>query len=302
VTDPALLLQMEELERYVRSDYPEISKILSVNTLLKKMNREMHNGDESYYRVPETKQQIDDYLLLYSGDISSLINTKSGKNKMRMTFTISRQGTKYIEAFEKDLLRFVSEKNGEYMKSHNVRATMTNVANLASAANAIVIRGQITSIITSVVIVALLLLIILGSVKLSMVAMIPIFFGILTNFGVMGLLGIDLNTATSLVASISVGVGVDYAIHFTSFFKNEIIAGKKRDEALRSTIMHTGRAIFYNVLSVTLGFLVLIFSEFVPINDFSILISVCMVATGLASLLLIPLVIRTAYGVNMQKV
>jgi|GEM_PF-579539 len=302
VTDPELLARLDELERYVRSDYPEISKILSVNTLLKKMNREMHNGDDGWYRLPETKQQLDDYLLLYSGDVSSLLNTKSGKNKTRMTFTIARQGTKYIEAFEKEILRFMNEKNGDFMKSQNVRATMTNVAHLASAANAIVIQGQVSSIVSSVVIVAVLLLIILGSLKLSLIAMIPIFFGILTNFGVMGLLGIDLNTATSLVASISVGVGVDYAIHFTNFFKNEILSGKRRDEAIHTTIMHTGRAIFYNVLSVTLGFLVLIFSEFVPINDFSILISVCMVATGLASLLVIPLVIKISCRADMKRV
>lgn len=292
ITQPEVLAKLDELENYLLEKYPEISKVASINTLMKKMNKEMNQGDEAFYVLPDTKQKIDDYLLLYSGDIDGLINIHGGKNKLKTTITITRQGTTFIDSLEEDIYNFFYNENPDFIETYGLRVNMTNVPHLASAGNALVTEGQIKSVATSIIIVAILLYFILGSVKLSCVALIPIIFGMLTNFGFMGLLGIDLNLATSLVASVAVGVGIDYAIHFTNYYKMERSEGRSLDQAIDNTILHTGRAIFYNVISVTLGFLVLLFSEFVPIIDFSILLSVCMIATGLGSLLLIPSVIK----------
>jgi predicted RND superfamily exporter protein len=104
----------------------------------------------------------------------------------------------------------------------------------------------------------------------------------------MGLLRIPLDIATVLVGSVSIGIGVDYAIHMITHYYYEAKSGSSAPSSLDHAIRVSGKAIVINVLSVALGFLVLLFSNLVPLKNFGLLVAVTMLTSGAAALTLLP--------------
>jgi len=147
----------------------------------------------------------------------------------------------------------------------------------------------------SLAIALLFVIIIVGAILRSLIegifAAIPIISAIIILFGIMGYTGIPLNIVTVLVASIAVGIGIDYSIHVITHFKDSVKRGASIPHALKDTIGISGKAIIINVISVSAGFLVLLFSEMVPLQYFGLLIFLSMVASGLAALTFLPVIL-----------
>ncbi len=96
------------------------------------------------------------------------------------------------------------------------------------------------------------------------------------NFGVMGYLGIPLDVATAMIASIAIGIGVDYSIHFVSRYRKEMRGTQDKSEALVTATKTTGRGISFNAITLTLGFGVLLFSSFYFMTVFGFLLALSM--------------------------
>jgi predicted RND superfamily exporter protein len=111
----------------------------------------------------------------------------------------------------------------------------------------------------------------------------------MVNFAVMGFLGIKLNIGTSMVASVSVGIGIDYTIHYMEAFKREYAAGGA--EFLRRTFTTSGKAILINAVSVGAGFAVLLLSRFVMLADLGLLIALTMGTSAFVSLSVLPVLL-----------
>jgi predicted RND superfamily exporter protein len=98
-----------------------------------------------------------------------------------------------------------------------------------------------------------------------------------------------------MVASVSVGIGIDYTIHYIEAFKREYRAawrsGHTEDEFLMRVYATSGKAIIINALSVGMGFAVLLFSQFIMLGDFGLLIAITMATSALTSLTLIPILL-----------
>ena len=126
-------------------------------------------------------------------------------------------------------------------------------------------------------------------------ATIPIIATIIVLFGFMGATGIPLDIATVLVASIALGIGIDYSIHIITHFNHIHKKTKNLNGAMEETIVISGKAIVINVLSVSAGFLVLIFSQMVPLQNFGILVALSMVGSGFGALTLLPVLLILYY-------
>jgi predicted RND superfamily exporter protein len=111
----------------------------------------------------------------------------------------------------------------------------------------------------------------------------------------MGYTGIPLNIVTVLVASIAIGIGIDYSIHVITHFNDSVRKGATIRQALEDTIGISGKAIVINVISVSVGFMVLLFSEMVPLQYFGLLIFLSMIAAGLSALTLLPVILILAH-------
>jgi len=152
-------------------------------------------------------------------------------------------------------------------------------------------KSQFQSLIIAIVLVSLLLIFQLKSFWGGMIAVSPIVLTVLLNFAVMAYLNVPLDIATILVASIAIGIGIDYTIHFTNRFKVEFSKDVTPIEALEKTLKSTGRAILVNALSVSLGFLVLMFAQLIPIQRFGWLTATTMVFSAAGALTFLPALI-----------
>ena len=108
----------------------------------------------------------------------------------------------------------------------------------------------------------------------------------------MGFAGIELNTSTSLVSSIGIGIGVDFSIHFITWYRRELMVGRNILAAVDRTILHKGRAILYNLLVIVGGFVVMVGSQMGPLRDFGMLTAICMTVTAFGALVVVPSFIR----------
>ena len=150
------------------------------------------------------------------------------------------------------------------------------------------INSQMGSIAIAIFFVIVLVGAILRSLKNGFLAAIPIIATMVLLFGFMGLTGISLNIATVLVASVALGIGIDYAIHIIAHFKSSLKKNKEVYKAVEESIFVSGKAIIINVISVAAGFLVLLLSDMVPLQYFGLLIALSMISSCLGALTLLP--------------
>lgn len=107
-------------------------------------------------------------------------------------------------------------------------------------------------------------------------------------FGLMGYFGIDLNFMTAFQASILIGVGVDYTIHVVWRYREERRAGYNDRESVHRLFKATGRGIVFNAIAVIIGFMVLLFSGFLPVRFFGMMMVTIIFVCLIAAVLLVP--------------
>ena len=156
--------------------------------------------------------------------------------------------------------------------------------------NSSLFRGQIRSIILAFLMVFTMLVIQFKSFKIGFFSIIPLVLTVITAGGVMGIFHIPLNVSTMMVASIAIGAGIDYTIHFISRYKNEL-KRKEKIDALKTTLTGTGRAIIFNSISIAAGTFVLTLSSIGMMVAFGQLIGSVMLVSVIYTLLLLPILL-----------
>ena len=162
------------------------------------------------------------------------------------------------------------------------------VSKLYLVVNRLIVRTQISSIIMAAILVILVVSLMFRSLPAGLLSVVPLLLAIVVNFGMMGLTRTKLDLATAIIASVAIGIGVDYAIHFLSRFHHVMLSGGDFRAATTGTMITAGRAIIFNMISVAAGFLVLCFSNFPPLQSAGWLIALTMLTSALGALTLLP--------------
>ncbi|MCH5373064.1 MAG: RND family transporter, partial [Planctomycetes bacterium] len=121
--------------------------------------------------------------------------------------------------------------------------------------------------------------------------LIPNVFPIAVLIGGMGWLGIPINIGTAMIACVSMGLTVDSSIHYLASFQRERSRSQSLEEALRRTSQDVGRALIFANLALVAGFIVLTYSQFIPLVYFGILVSLAMIGGLAGNLILLPLML-----------
>ncbi len=140
-------------------------------------------------------------------------------------------------------------------------------------------RTQLISMFFTLFLTFLMTSYLLRSLKYGLLSLSAISISLLINFGLMGWANLGLNPITVFVASLAIGIGIDYTIHFIA---------RMRQDGIRPAITGTGRAILFNALSVCAGFLTLLFAQLVPLRTFGLLIAITMITASLGAITVIP--------------
>jgi predicted RND superfamily exporter protein len=159
-----------------------------------------------------------------------------------------------------------------------------------------IVVNQLRSIGLTLIGVAALLLLYSRSVTTVGLTVLPVLAALVLLFGGMGYAGLSLGIATSMFASLTVGIGVDFALHFQHGYRSARRRGEEHAAALRATLGGPGRAIRWNVGVLAAGFSVLVVSDLGPNRALGILLASAMLACYAMTLLLLPLLLLRAGG------
>ncbi|MEO6238700.1 MAG: MMPL family transporter, partial [Vicinamibacterales bacterium] len=177
-----------------------------------------------------------------------------------------------------------------------IKATTTGSGRLFSTLDHYLVSSQISSFGTAFFTVFAVIFIIFRSVRFGFLTIAPNVLPVLAVLGVMGFLGISMNIATVMVASVALGVVDDDTIHFINRYRREVAAGASTDEAIEASTVHEGRASLTTAIINSLGFGVLMFSEYKPTAWFGGLLGLTMAVAFLAEVFILPATIKLLPG------
>jgi hypothetical protein len=272
---------------------------ISGSELLELLNKEMNYKAAQYYEIPVDKEKygaeseenlqnlISQYLLLYSGSVDDLINDSLEPDKAQIIIQLNTPSTITADMVRGEIADYADSNFPEEYKT-----TISGNASMALAANNLIISSQIRSILISFIVVFIIVAFSFKSLLAGLYGIIPLAFSLIVNFALMGYTGIKLDVGTAMVASIAIGIGVDYTIHFLHSYNREI--QKEEDIFLVSkrTLTSTGKAVIFNAISVAAGFLVLVFSNFYPLVYLGLLIAVTMFTSSIGALTILPVLLN----------
>ena len=311
--EPEILYKVDNLQAKIES-YDKVGKVVSIVDYIKRMNYAIHGEDKSYKRIPRsTEQEIDvdwiekdgqeveierkvevkgynqiaQYLLLYEGaggkDIDKVIDNQYKQANLNVFLTSDSSTT------NKRIIRKIVHYFEEIFTDDFV-LSFAGISTLNIAVADMIIKGQIWSIVISLGAVLVMIAFMVRS-PIGMLGMLPIGFTILCNFAIMTISHVSLDAGTSIVSSIAIGVGVDYCIHFLVWMSYERERGYTMCQATRNAILAVGTPITLNAVVVGCGFMVLTFSNFVPVVNFGWLLCTTMLICSISTLTILPTIL-----------
>ncbi len=287
--NPEVLEVMDDIQKKVEMN-PLVGDSFALTDYLKRMHQVMHADDSEYNRIPESRDLIAQYLLLYemSGDPDNLNQVVDyDYANANMTFQLKSDSSALMMEVMKEIDPFLPALAAEGV---SVQYAGSGYKSMIFAE--LLMKGQIASLLFSFILVALMLTLMFKSILTGLAGTIPISVTAVINFGLMGLLGIPLSSSTAIISAIAIGIGVDYAIHLIEQYRTNREKGFGYNQAAEKTLAHTGRAIVYNAIAVIGGFSVLLVSVFPPNRQVGGLVGLNMATSmaGTLTLLILALV------------
>ncbi len=285
--DPDVLNAMLDLEKFLLDH--GVAKTFSLTTLVRQMNERFHADDPAFYVIPDERNTVSQLLLLYTFQGGSLGNmalgdfsagTVTGMYKMDSSGNVSRLAG-LVQAY-------LDER---FPEGGDLRVRMIGMTTLMDRMFSQMTRSQLVGLGTTVTAVAILVMLLMGSIIAGLIAAIPLVLTVTFSMGIMAYTGQPLDIMTLMVSVVAVGIGVDYSIHFISRFRSEFRRDKNAERALQATIQTTGRGITYNALTVALGFFILVFASFKGIRTFGWQIALTMGVSALSAISIIPAIL-----------
>ncbi len=303
IKEPSVLKAMWELQKYIEN-LDNVSYTFSIADYIRHINFTINDQNETFRKIPDIKEtinaekynyingretityekkevagkdQVANLLLLYEmggGDVlTSIVN--SSYSKACIHIIISDTSTNALRTLIKQINSYINQN----IKFDNIKIKYTNHYIRLITTDSIV-QSQINSIITTLLAISILLILIYRSVLYGLITLLPTFIAIMCNFIVMWIFDVPLDIGTSVIASIGIGVGIDYAVHLYQRFKLNYIKYDNYKIAVNNAIHDSGRGILSNAFAVGIGFIVLTFSSFKIIFDIGWIITLSMFTTS----------------------
>ncbi|WP_136481322.1 efflux RND transporter permease subunit [Cognatitamlana onchidii] len=287
---PNNLQKIQDLQYYAET-LPHVKGSISIVDFLKKMNQSLHENNPEYYKVPENKDLIAQYFLLYSasGDPTDFDNYVD--YDYRLANIRLRMDTGKYE-FEKPVVDAINSYLGNNFNSDTIKATTTGKVTVDAYWINRLGFNHFLGAGLALLVVLLVSALSFRSFSAGLLTIIPVSISVLFIYTVMGLLNIWLAVGTSMFAAIAIGIGVDFAVHTVDrlkFLLND--QGLPVKQAYSEFYKSAGRALLFNFLALALGFSVLMTSSVPPLSKFGFLVAVAVSVSFIGSMTLLPAIV-----------
>ncbi len=286
--DPEVLRFFERLQGFLESR-PEVGSTSSLADLVKETYFTLRGDDPAYYAIPATSRAVAQVLLLYESGGGEVTRGMAAQrfSQGRITARVKSIGLAGYATLTRDLEEFIVTERPTQIVFTYVTGSPALYIELSRK----LIQSQIVSLGASLGGVGLIVAVLMASLGAGLLVLIPLVVTVAGNFGVMGYAGAYLDMATVMIASLTVGIGVDYAVHFLSRYRRERGVGHGHREALAETVRTSGRGILINAATLTFGFLVMLLSSFGALQTFGWLIALTMITSLIGAMFVLPAVL-----------
>jgi predicted RND superfamily exporter protein len=285
---PEALRSLEGLQRHLEK-LPVVGKTMSVVDYVKRINRVLHDNDLNYDAVPDSAATIGQYLFLFSmsarpSDLDNVVDYPF------------RRGILWVQlkTWDAQAMRDVIKAVDEYKRSHPTLLEFkpAGVAYFNLVWNDEVLYDMLKGFGLALVVVFFILVLNFRSVRWAVVGYIPLLFTILLIYGAIGFIGKDFDMPVSVLSCLSLGMAVDFAIHFIGRFRQRLAEGSENiTEALLWTAARPGKGILRNAVLFASAFSVMLFAPLTPYITVGAFIAVMMMLSALMTILYLPALI-----------
>lgn len=303
--NPQLLKAIDDFQNLIEArDGEQVSRTNSLANIVKDTNQIMNDDDPEFYRVPESEQMISQLLYLFNSanpeDRRSLVSDDYSRS--HVTLNIYNAGSYQYQLFFNQISADIETVFGPLRQQFpEMEVYLTGSMALLMRMADEVAQSQFDSFALAIGVISVIMILTLGSLKGGLMAMVPNIIPALLGFGLMGLMGIPLDTDTLLIAPLIIGIAVDDTIHFMTHYRIELIRTGSVSESLRSTILDVGQAVMFTTMVLGLGFALLSFSDYLGMAKMGFFGAAAIFVALLCDLFLIPamiMIFKPTFGVK----
>jgi hypothetical protein len=283
--EPSNVAELDRFQTFLHA-LEGVDKTISFADYLKLVNYAFNRFDPAYYTLPEDAYEmrmlVNNFKVLLGNDLLKTFMSADMRQANILLLTHIASSRQFLKTKEM-ILKQVSL---DYDRA--ISWQVTGLGMVTAASSHLLTVGQVKSLSISLLLIFGVMVALFLSAKVGLIAVIPNIFPIIVNFGIMGLFGIPLSVATSLIASIAIGLAVDDTIHYQVRYNREFKKDLDKDRAMRTTLMAVGRPIIFTSLTIGIGFSILLFSNFQPTAVFGLLMVITITCALVGDLILLP--------------
>lgn len=289
VKNPETMRYLEGLQRHLEK-LPVVGKTFSVADYVKRINRVLHDDDPRYDVIPDSKDAVGQYLFLFSmsakpSDLDNVVDSSFKKANIWVQ----------LKTWDAKAMETVIRAVDDYKKAHPIAMELkpAGIAYFNMIWNHEVLWDMVKGFILALIAVLLILALDFRSIKWAVIGYMPLLFTIVLIYGVIGFVGKDFDMPISVLSCLSLGMAVDFAIHFVSRFRQRMAATPDEDvsEALLWTAARPGKGIMRNAILFAASFAVMLFAPLTPYITVGAFIVTMMLLSSLMTIIYLPALI-----------
>ena len=288
---PEHLAYIEQLQEKAES-LPLVGKTNSIADVVKTVYRELISGEEEDYRIPDTTEGVAQTLLQFQSshrpdDLWHLVSPDYRESAVWMQL---KSGD------NQDMLTVKTEIDGflaENPPPEGIHAEWAGLTYINVVWQEEMVGGMLESLMGAFVIVFLMMMILFRSPVYGVLAMVPLTITIVFTYGLIGLIGKDYDMPVAVLSSLTLGLSVDFAIHFLERARSIQAETGNWSETMTLMFQEPGRAITRNAIVIAIGFLPLLAAPLVPYNTVGFLMAAIMAVSSIVTVMLLPAIMMT---------
>ena len=294
IMDPAVLSSMDRLQNKIEDSYSDyIIRTNSLADLVKDTHAIMQSSEE-FRTIPDSQIAVSQLLYLFSSsnpeERRALVSDDFSKS--HISVQLRNAGSEEYKEFFKEIQQDINNEFNKLTTSYpELKVQITGSFALMMRLADDISKNQFKSLAIAAVVISLLMMLTLGSLQAGVMSIIPNLIPATLAFGLMGLLGISLDTDTLMIAPLIIGIAVDDTIHFISHYRMSLAQNHNMKIALVETIKEVGQAVTFTTLILGCGFFMLTFSDYLGLAKIGGFGSLAIFVALLCDLLFFPALI-----------
>jgi predicted RND superfamily exporter protein len=288
IRQPRTLERMAELGQsfeHTRRDDLVAAQTMSLADVVKEINRALNGDREEAYAIPNDPQLVSQELLLFENtgtdDLEELVDTefRIARIAVRMPWRDAVRYTKFFDSAEADATAALEGVG---------TPSITGVLALLVRAITAVVTSMAQSYLLAFAIITPIMILLLGNLRMGLLAMVPNLAPIILTLGLMGIFELPLDAFSLLVGGIAIGLAVDDTIHFMHNYRRYRDKGADLETAVETTLLTAGRAMLITTVVLSTGFFGFVLSSMHNLTNLGILVSFAVTTAFFADVLLAP--------------